>query len=71
MSEINPQEFGRLQAQVAALEKSMAAMQADVRVIRDAVTEARGGWRTLLLLGGAAATMGGAIAWALQHVKLS
>jgi hypothetical protein len=68
MSEISPQEFGRLQAAVVTLENDMREMKSDVRIIRDAVTEAKGGWRLLLALGGAAAAAASAVTWALQHV---
>lgn len=33
------------------------------------LAEARGGWRTLMLIGGAAGSIGSAITWALQHMK--
>jgi hypothetical protein len=68
MSDIDPQEFGKLQATVTALERDMSEMRADVRVIRDAITEARGGWRTLLMVGGAAATAASGLTWLLNHV---
>jgi hypothetical protein len=70
VSEIDPQEFGRLQATVDALESDMSEMKADVRIIRDAITEARGGWKLLLLIGGAAATVGAAVSWVIEHVNL-
>lgn len=34
------------------------------------LSEARGGWRLMMALGGAAATFGGAITWVLQNVHL-
>lgn len=33
------------------------------------LAEARGGWRTLMLIGGAAGSIGGAITWLLQHAR--
>ena len=68
MSEISAQEFGKMQATVGALESDMREMKADVRVIRDAITEARGGWKTLLMIGGAAAAAASFITWLLNHV---
>lgn len=70
MSEINPQEFGELKSTVAALERDMQEMKSDIRVIRDAITEARGGWKLLLAIGGAAASLSAAVTWALQHIQL-
>jgi hypothetical protein len=68
MNDISPREFGALQATVESLERDMADMKADVRVIRDAITEARGGWKTLLAIGGAAASVSAGVTWALQHL---
>lgn len=70
MTDFDPVQFGKLQATVETLEADMRDMKADVRLIRDAITEARGGWKTLLLIGGAAATAGGAVIWAVQHIKI-
>lgn len=70
MAEIDPQEFGKLQATVEALERDMAGMRGDIRIIRDTITEARGGWRILLLIGGAAATISASVTWAIQHVTI-
>lgn len=74
MSNIDPQEFGRLQAQVDTLIKSDAektrlleAMAENLNVMRLEMAEARGGWKVLMLLGGASATLGGGVTWALTH----
>ena len=34
------------------------------------LSEARGGWRILMLIGGAGATVGGLVAWGMQHITL-
>lgn len=47
-----------LEDQMLHLRSSQAAMADDVREIRDAVLGAKGGWKTLLLIGGAGATAG-------------
>lgn len=36
--------------------------------ILDRLSEAKGGWRTLMWLGGAAAGIGGVLTWASQHL---
>lgn len=50
---------------MAVLEKTqevqaaaIGLMASDVRAIRDAVLQARGGWRTMMLLGGSCGTLG-------------
>ena len=70
--------------QIARLEERMATMDRDMRAqsikldemrqqleqVLAALSEAKGGWRTLMLLGGAAASAGGLISWALTHVQI-
>jgi len=74
VSDIDPQEFGRLQAQVETLiasdrEKTdlLKILAADMTAVRLQLAEAKGGWRLLMAIGGASASAGGAIAWALNH----
>lgn len=76
MSEINPQEFGRLQAQVETLIASdnaktelLQQLAADMTAIRLQLAEAQGGWKLMLALGGAGASFGGVLTWALQHFR--
>jgi hypothetical protein len=74
VSDIDPQEFGRLQAQVETLiasdrEKTelLKILAADMTAVRLQLAEAKGGWRLLMAIGGASASAGGAITWALNH----
>ena len=76
MSDINPQEFGRLQAQVETLIASDAAktdlltkLADDMQAVRLQLAEASGGWKLLVMLGGASASVGGVITWVLTHFK--
>lgn len=32
------------------------------------LSEARGGWKTLMVVGGAASTLGAALSWIIQHL---
>lgn len=50
------------------LKDSVRVLVATVNGMRDDITAAKGGWKTLLLLGGAAASAGGIISWVLQHL---
>ena len=68
MSDIDPQEFGRLQAEVEALRRdtdkqteTLAALVREVSEMRRQMDEAKGGWRMLMLMGGAAAAGGGTL----------
>lgn len=61
MSEIDPQEFGRLTAKVEHLEKEVAELRTDVRHMVAMLEQARGGWKLLMLVGGVAGAVGAAI----------
>lgn len=59
----------------AIVELTVAVRDLSVQVTTMATTmstslaEARGGWKVLLALGGAAATVGSAVTWLLAHFK--
>lgn len=52
-TEIDPRDFGRLEAEVAALKKTVDQMAADMRAIRTTLDAAGGGWRVLVAVGAA------------------
>ena len=78
---IDPTEFGQLREQVAGLRRDLDDMAATMRDMSKALqsmqttlTEARGGWRVLVMVGG---TIGSVIAllwaagqWIADHVVL-
>jgi hypothetical protein len=75
MPDIDPQEFGRLQAEVVGLQRDnerllilLEKLTSKLDGIENQLAQAKGGWRTLMWLGGAAATLGGVIAGALTHI---
>jgi len=37
--------------------------------MRDMMQQARGGWRTIMVISGVASTMGAALAWVASHIK--
>lgn len=56
---ITPEErIAVLEVQVENLQKTLDGMSYDVRTIRDTLTEAKGGWKTLLLVAGFAGSVG-------------
>lgn len=68
--------IGILQTQVGHLTEGMADLQETNRQLTAkldqvllTLSEARGGWRTLMAVGGAAATAGAFASWVGQHVK--
>jgi hypothetical protein len=52
VSEIDPREFGRLEAEVKALTKTVDDMAKDMKAVRAALDAAGGGWRVLVAVGG-------------------
>lgn len=71
---IDPREFGRLEGAVAALKTELddvktkqALMDHKIDQVLDKLSEAKGGWKLLMGLGGAAATLGGIITWFATH----
>lgn len=78
MPDISPQEFGRLQAEVAALRRdvdriteTLDGIANTLQQVQQQLSEAKGGWRVLMLIGGASATAGAGItklaSWWLQQ----
>jgi multidrug resistance efflux pump len=75
VADIDPQEFGRLQAHVEQLldsnrqlEESVATMSAAIQSMQLQMAEAKGGWKLLMAIGGAAASAGGLISWLATHL---
>lgn len=62
-------EVSHLKTGMAELKATNAQQNAKLDSIIGTMAEARGGWRTLLLIGGAAGTVGGFITWAFSHMK--
>lgn len=69
-------DIGRLEAEVSHLTDAVKELRASNAAVTKALVdiqrtldEARGGWRTLMFVGGAAASMGGLISWVLSHAK--
>ena len=70
-------QIARLEERMATMHRDMSAQQQQLADLQEqmtqvlaALSEAKGGWRTLMLLGGAAASAGGVISWALNHLQM-
>lgn len=61
-------EVEYLKTGMAELKASNAAQTVKLDQVLAQMSEAKGGWRTLLLIGGAASTMGAGMAWLFEHV---
>lgn len=51
-------DIGRHDAQIETLQADMAEMKKDVHEIKLMLAQAKGGWKTLMAVGGVAAVMG-------------
>lgn len=54
--------------EIGELKVLVEKMATKLDAVASTLTEARGGWRAMMLLGGAGATFGGLLTWALEHL---
>lgn len=76
VNQIDLKEYGKLEQQVEQLTKDVEEMQADIKelsakmdTILMTLSEAKGGWKTLMWVGGAAASIATGVSWVIQHVS--
>lgn len=55
--------------QMAELRASNKAVAEKMDSVLTVMSEARGGWRTLMLMGGAAGSIGAGLTWVMSHWK--
>ena len=58
MTDIDPREYGKLEATVSQLQKEIHETRQDVRELLSKVNRAEGGWKIFLMVGTACATIG-------------
>ncbi len=75
---IDPQEFGALQAEVVGqrrdldrIAQALDRFGAKLDAIEETLSTAQGGWKMLMLIGGAGAAAGGALSWFAAHVRIN
>lgn len=65
MSDINPREFGRLEAEVQSLRTQMDSLQKDMRELLELANKSKGGlWVGMSI----AAGLGGVFSWLAGHL---
>ena len=62
-------EIKHLQADMDKVIRDMDEMKETLREISKTLSEAKGGWHMLLLVGGAGASLGAASAWLFDLIK--
>ena len=68
--EIDRRDYGKLEAQVEQLTKDVHELKETVKMMSDLMQNAVGGWKMLLLIGGAGAALGSVVSWALAHITV-
>jgi len=64
MTEIDPREFGRLEAEVQSLRNQVSSMQTDIRTLLEMANRSKGGlWAGMTL----ASAFGGIVTWIGTH----
>jgi hypothetical protein len=58
MSEALERAIGVHEAKIEGLQADVSEIKADVKLIRETLAEARGGWKTLMLVAGASGAVG-------------
>ena len=69
MSEQLQRDVGRHDAEISALKSDMAEVRKDVKEILQTLSEAKGGWKTLLLVAGVAGSVGAFVGKFLPFLK--
>jgi hypothetical protein len=72
MSEqIDARDYGQLEAQVMRLIKDVDSLTENVQAMRALMEQSKGGWQTLVWLGGLAGSLGAISAWVVAHIKVN
>lgn len=59
-----------LEVRADAQDTAIREIRDDVKHIRTVIDRATGGWKMLVVVGTAAAAVGGAVGWLISHFKL-
>jgi len=62
-------EVAYMKAAIARLDDSNGELQQKLDKVLAQLAEARGGWRTLMLIGGAAGSIGSAVTWLVSRLQ--
>jgi len=65
VTDIDPREFGKLEAEVQSLRTQVSALQSDVRELLELANRSKGGlWLGMSI----AAALGSVVSWAATHI---
>ena len=63
-------EVQNLRDDIIDLKKLVEQLNTQMTKVTAQLSEAKGGWRMLMLLGGAAASLGAGVTWLITHMKI-
>ena len=63
-------EVQHLRDDIIDLKKLVEQLNTQMSKVTAQLSEAKGGWRMLMLLGGAAASLGAGVTWLITHMKI-
>jgi len=67
VSQPDGERIAVLETEVAALKDTIKTMAGDLHTIKEAVTSAQGGWKTLVALGTVVSASTGLVTWLFSH----
>lgn len=62
-------EFAHMKATLEDVKYSNARQSEQIDKVLQTMSEAKGGWRVLMIVGGAAGTLSGGLVWLMSHWK--
>lgn len=60
-------EIAVLKSQVQGMSVKLDKLEHTLEEVKELLTEARGGWKLMMMLGGGAATFGAVVSWFFTH----
>ena len=63
-------QIARLEERMQTMERDMLNMTRKLDEVLDALKEAKGGWRAMMWIAGAVASVAAAVTWGLQHIQI-
>lgn len=70
MADFTDRELGQMEARIAVLEQEVHEVRRDTREILTTLSEAKGGWKTMMMIAGFSAAMGALVSQVLPFLPI-